>query len=171
MASRTPKAASRPSRLSFPKWAVAALVLILAVVAALLLAARQDSSEPSGSPSARGDAPSAQKRKDPTSAAESTGTLTAAGTALFSVARGGLEKLDGERVTGRGVSVQTVERNGVWVGTSPSERVFVRTTGGSAASGVAIGDRVDVSGTVRGKPGDAAADLGLDAEGRRQIGQ
>ena len=105
------------------------------------------------------------------------GTLTAGGKTLLPVsAAGALASLNGQAVSGRGVTVESVVADeGFWVGASPRERVFVsllpEARGGSGESPfqARAGQRVDLAGILRPVPPDVGR-LGVnDAEGAAQL--
>jgi hypothetical protein len=87
---------------------------------------------------------------------------------------GNLAPYEGKRVRGREVAVQSVVADeGVWVGTSRSNRVFVRFRfSGESPPTIVAGDLLSFRGAVRRNPPDAAEAFGVtDPEGARQLAE
>lgn len=80
---------------------------------------------------------------------------------------------NGQAASGRAVHVQgVVADQGLWVGTSVANRVFLRLDEpGLNPPGVRVGDKVDVAGLFRGVPEDAESRFGLAAEELAQLRQ
>lgn len=109
----------------------------------------------------------------------STGTLVSNGGDLLA-GNGSLDKLrdlSGKAVTGHHVLVQSVVADeGLWVGSSTSDRAFVyltpqaRKTNGESPFQVRAGQHVEIDGTIGELAPNGAAKLGVtDTEGARQL--
>jgi hypothetical protein len=104
------------------------------------------------------------------------GTLTVGSQSVLPVPASGLAALVGQPATGTGVTVESVVADeGFWVGSSPTDRVFVfltaeaRTTQGESPFQVQAGQRIDLEGTLIALP-TAPADLGVEPpEGADQL--
>jgi hypothetical protein len=162
MASRSHQGAGSSASRSPLKWILPAVIVLVIAVFAVALIGEDNAHGPS---SVRSN--SKPPQGPPATEKSSNGRITSGGTDLFAVGKGGLGKLDGKPVTARRVSVQTVKGQGLWVGTSASERVFVKPSGGSV-KGLQIGQRVDLQGTVRKTPAKTSG-LGLRGEDLRQV--
>ncbi|WP_345379916.1 hypothetical protein [Pseudonocardia yuanmonensis] len=133
-----------------------------------------------GAPAGDGQSGAGQNGAGQTGTGQSggSGTLTADGTPLLPVAQaagpnGELSGLVGRAVTAQRVAVQSVPADeGFWVGTSDTDRVWVQLTTqpGESPYRVAVGDRVDFTGSVVAQDAGFAQQVGVDAaEGADQL--
>ncbi len=191
-------AGAPPSR---RRWPVPLLAGLLALAALLLLLSRcggddagtatttsssagtssappAPASDPAATPSASaGASPSgapASGGSSPGGAGGEAGTVVAGGDSLL----GGSSPRDlgdyhDQQAVGRAVRVQSVPADeGFWVGTSPTDRIWVQLTGtrGESDYKVREGDTVDFTGTVTQAPDGFATDAGVTAaEGADQL--
>jgi hypothetical protein len=159
-------------------WLLAALV----VLALLLLALSQCGAD--DPPSAAGGAGTSAPAQDPSLAPQPPPGGDAAGTALtvgdrpllplsgIAGPNGELTELVGQTVAARGATVLSVPADeGFWVGTSETDRVWVRLSGPDESGYVVTqGDRVDFTGTIQAHDASFAGQVGVDpAEGADQL--
>lgn len=173
--------AHAPTRRRTPGWLW--LLVPLAVLALLLLALAQcGGGDPA--PGASGGAATSAPAQDPSAAPQPAPGGDASATALtvgdrqllplsgIAGPNGELTELVGQPVTARGATVLSVPADeGFWVGTSDTDRVWVRLSGPDESGYVVTqGDRVDFTGTVQAHDDAFAAQVGVDpAEGADQL--
>lgn len=106
-----------------------------------------------------------------------SGQLAAGGTQLLPPPPKGLGPLTGDKVTGKGVVVQSVNGNqGFFVGSSAAERVYVEWGGDVGANEAStfqpkVGEKVNLTGTVQKASGSELKRLGLPVDGEELVGQ
>jgi hypothetical protein len=154
----------RRRRGGIPWWVWLLGLLALGLIAFMIFAGGTD--EPSEGTGATGT--------EETSTGADAGALTAGSTNLLSLAASGddLSQYEGESVTDEGVVVESVVGDeAIWVGNSPTERLFVfLDLQDESGPDINAGDRVDLSGTLEGVPSGFADELGVTAdEGADQL--
>jgi hypothetical protein len=152
-------------------WLLAALVVL-----ALLLLALSQCGADDPAPRAAGDAATSTPAQLPSQAPQSAPGGDAAGTALTVGDRpllplsggagpnGELTELVGQTVTARGSTVLSVPADeGFWVGTSETDRLWVRLSGPDESGYVVMqGDRVDFTGKIEAHDAAFARQVGVD---------
>jgi len=137
----------------------AALVLLICLAVFFLLTGGNGDQAPIDERTTTPPGPRATKES-------STGVLEAGGTRLLPLPPGALKDAAGDDVRGRAVPVQlTRDGEGLWVGNSDAQRVYVAYDGQAPE----IGRRVDLQGTVRDVPGDAGQALKLPTDDIAQV--
>jgi hypothetical protein len=181
-------------------WWLLALLAVIAVIALVLLLSRCGSSSDTAATSPASSTTSAAATTSAASASTGAATtgaastsapaagaagagaagsspLTANGTALLPLATaapgGTLTAFVGQDATSKGVTVQSVPdvEDGLWVGTSPTDRVWVTLIDDAEPPyTIALGDKVNFVGKVVANPPSFAASAGLSAaDGAAQL--
>lgn len=104
--------------------------------------------------------------------ADANGQITAGDATVYPGNSGAITKHEGQKATGKNVTVESVVSDeGFWVGDA-QDRVFVRLRTGGDESGpqVRAGDRVDFNGTVRSHDDAFARQMGVEGnEGAEEL--
>lgn len=153
-------------------WPLLALVLIgVLLLLFLLLRDGDDDNRASSAAKATPGATAPSSATPGAGAAGQAGTLTAGGASLLPVAgAGALGDTVGKAATGKNVTVQQiVPGQGLWVGSSAKDRIYVELGGDvgqdeqpAGDADLAVGDRVDLTGETRPAPEDPEQTLNLD---------
>ena len=163
----TSRRAERKAPLAWLPWVLLGLLLLTLLGTALLARAAGGGSPTSGADAAgRGAA----------ATADQSAALSAGGKDLVGLPSGGLAALQGQPAQGSARVESVVADEGFWVGSGPSERVFVfltpqaRQSAGESGFQVQPGQTVSLAGTVKASSPEFARSAGVtEAEGARQL--